>query len=80
MSEPTTYNWVPADLDRCEHGRHSIDSCFDCPSGRSTGNLFLLNPDTMRAMRRTHSGDVYVRIGTTVHGNPIWVCAMGAPR
>lgn len=33
------------DLDRCEHGRHSIDHCLMCPDGRSTGNL-LLKPVT----------------------------------
>jgi hypothetical protein len=27
-----------ADMDRCEHGRHSTDSCFDCPGGKSSGN------------------------------------------
>lgn len=29
------------DLDRCEHGRHAADSCFDCPGGRSAGNPHL---------------------------------------
>lgn len=29
------------DLDRCEHGRHSRDQCFGCPSGQSAGNPFL---------------------------------------
>lgn len=36
------------DLDRCEHGRHSIDACLDCqaagtatPDGRSHGNPHL---------------------------------------
>lgn len=43
-------------LDRCEHGRHSRDSCFDCPGGQSTGNLFL-SPGA--------------RIGTTYAGVPI---------
>jgi hypothetical protein len=28
------------DLDRCAHGRHSIDPCMACPGGQSTGNLF----------------------------------------
>lgn len=45
-----------AALDRCEHGRHRKDACFDCPDGQSTGNLFL------------PSGE---RIGTTLHGDPI---------
>jgi hypothetical protein len=26
------------DLDRCRHGRHEGDSCFDCPGGYSMGN------------------------------------------
>lgn len=34
------------DLDRCEHGRHSIDHCLMCPGGQSTGNL-LLKPGTV---------------------------------
>lgn len=48
------------DLDRCEHGRHSIDHCLMCPGGQSTGNL-CLTPGTL--------------IGHTVHGLPIVVPA-----
>ena len=29
-----------ADLDRCQHGRHSIDSCLSCPDGQSAGNPY----------------------------------------
>lgn len=29
------------DLDRCEHGRHAADKCFDCPGGQSAGNPHL---------------------------------------
>lgn len=33
---------IALDLDRCEHGRHSIDECFGCERGNgeraSTGN------------------------------------------
>ncbi len=78
--------WSPADLDRCEHGRHSIDSCFDCPHGRSTGNLYLQTPshyhedgrilpgDTNRKrVRMTEDGRIQIRIGTMVRGEPIWV-------
>jgi hypothetical protein len=38
-----SYTWetLISDLDRCEHGRHSTDSCFSCPDGKSTGNLEL---------------------------------------
>lgn len=32
---------ILADLDRCMHGRHRADSCFDCPDGRSAGNHHL---------------------------------------
>lgn len=32
---------ILGDLDRCPHGRHAADSCFDCPSGRSAGNVHL---------------------------------------
>jgi hypothetical protein len=81
-------DWRPEDLDRCEHGRHSIDDCFDCPGGRSTGNLFLQPetgcpcypetspPDRVRAV----DGRTEVRIGTTVRGEPIWVVAVDKPR
>lgn len=30
-----------ADLDRCVHGRHSVDPCLACPGGTSTGNPHL---------------------------------------
>lgn len=49
---------VLLDLDRCEHGRHSLDPCHSCPDGKSTGNK-LMPPG--RA------------IGHTVHGDRIWV-------
>lgn len=29
------------DLDRCEHGRHSVENCLGCDGGQSTGNLLL---------------------------------------
>lgn len=45
------------DLDRCEHGRHSVDRCLMCPEGQSTGNLNL------PAFGKP--------IGHTVHGHPI---------
>lgn len=61
--------WSPADLDRCEHGRHSTDSCFDCPGGVSSGNVFLSG----QAWTRVAEGVRQVRIGTMVHGEPIWV-------
>jgi hypothetical protein len=32
---------VLGDLDRCEHGRHSVDHCYGCPDGQSAGNPFL---------------------------------------
>lgn len=51
------------DLDRCEHGRHRIDSCLSCPTGESTGNLFV-PPGT--------------RIGTSLYGHPIVMPADGA--
>lgn len=51
MSEPKL-----DDLDRCEHGRKSIDNCFSCPGGWSTGNLFIANGQ---------------RIGTSLCGEPI---------
>jgi len=49
---------VLADLDRCEHGRHTADSCGDCPQGRSAGNPHL------------KAGQ---QIGYGVHGDPIYV-------
>lgn len=42
-------------LDRCPHGRHALDRCYDCPGGQSAGNPHL-RPGT---------------IGYTVHGHPI---------
>lgn len=71
-------NWNEYDLDRCEHGRHSVDPCSDCPDGKSSGNLFLMRPwevaiDDRR--RRHKSGEYEVRIGTRVHGEPIWTFA-----
>lgn len=72
--------WSPDDLDRCEHGRHSIDHCFDCPGQESTGNLFLLSPIDARHEVRVVEGRVEVRIGTMVHGEPIWVVVRDKPR
>lgn len=71
--------WTEADLDRCEHGRHSIDSCFDCPGGNSAGNLFLLEgrEPVVRTEANQHAR---VRIGTTHRGDPIWVSARREPR
>lgn len=48
---------ILADLDRCEHGRHSTDPCLSCPSGWSTGNMFMPRPGR--------------RIGTDLGGRPI---------
>lgn len=82
----TTVKWSPADLDRCEHGRHSIDHCFDCPGGVSSGNHFLLSgvPGVNGYPGREHvhgaGGVIQVRIGTMVHGEPIWVVAHGGTR
>jgi hypothetical protein len=72
--------WGPADLDRCEHGRHSIDHCFGCPGGQSTGNVFLLHVlEGKREVRRSH-GRVEIRIGTMYSGDPIWVVVRDRPR
>lgn len=35
-----------SDLDRCEHGRHEGDTCFDCTGDVSVGNT-LLPPGTV---------------------------------
>lgn len=53
-----TYQPILAALDRCEHGRHAADTCWSCPGGQSTGNLFLV---------------AGTRIGTTLYGQPIIV-------
>lgn len=65
--------WVASDLDRCEHGRHSVDPCADCPGGWSTGNLYMTMPagSSRRMLGATEDGTVMVRIGTTVHAEPI---------
>jgi hypothetical protein len=71
---PLAVHWSADDLDRCEHGRHSLDPCADCPDGRSTGNLFLLGLATGSYPERieTRTGSL-VRIGTTRYGSPIYV-------
>jgi hypothetical protein len=73
------FRWSPADLDRCEHGRHSIDSCFDCTKPT---NRFLMAPSTIPVDERVrhHDGVWEVRIGTMVHGEPIWVVTRDKPR
>lgn len=48
--------WDKEDLDRCEHGRHSIDRCNLCLGGISSGNRFLEDG---------------ARIGTNRMGEPI---------
>lgn len=72
--DATETRWDASDLDRCEHGRHSIDDCFDCPGGRSSGNLFLLG------LARGHHAELtaraiegLARIGTTLAATPIYV-------
>lgn len=74
--------WSPDDLDRCEHGRHSIDSCFDCPGGKSSGNLFLARVafPWQQPQYREVDGRIEVRIGTMVRGEPIWVVVRDKPR
>jgi hypothetical protein len=78
--QPDAVRWTAADLDRCTHGRHSIDSCFDCPEQRSTGNQFLLPGSDAGQRLRVQDGRVQVRIGTMVHGEPIWVVIQDRPR
>ena len=46
-----------ADLDRCVHGRHSIDDCLCCPGGMSWGNPY--------------AGAKSGRVGTDYSGHPI---------
>jgi hypothetical protein len=80
---PPAVRWSPADLDRCEHGRHSIDHCFDCPGGNK-GNPFLFTEipphNAFPENVRYENGRVEVRIGTMVHGEPIWVVVQDKPR
>jgi hypothetical protein len=54
--QPSHDSWTMSDLDRCEHGRHSIDPCLSCPGGWSTGNKHLTDGQ---------------RIGTNLYGEPI---------
>lgn len=60
MSEPSL-----SDLDRCEHGRHAVDSCLDCEGGYSNGNPFLMPGQ---------------RIGTDYAGRAIIAEAVDGPR
>ena len=78
----STVQWRPEDLDRCEHGRHSIDDCSGCPGGKSTGNLFLLRDplEVDRLTTRVEDGALMVRIGTTYAGVPIVVEAWRPPQ
>jgi hypothetical protein len=91
--QPDGVRWTIADLDRCEHGRHSIDQCFDCPNGRSSGNQYVLSPSSYheggritpgeldrKRVRQLSTGEIQVRIGTLVRGEPIWVTAYDRPR
>lgn len=71
MIEQREFRWTQEDLDRCEHGRHSIDSCFDCPGGQSLGNLYL-DPFAKPARRETRDMNE-IRIGTIYSGEPIFV-------
>lgn len=67
------------DLDRCLHGRHSNDDCIECPDGVSTGNLFLMGTDSVEVEFR--EGVPWLRIGTDLRGEGIWVCPdKSAPR
>lgn len=68
-TQPDGVRWTMADLDRCEHGRHSIDSCSGCPGEVSSGNVFLSG----QTWTRTVEGVRQVRIGTMIRGEPIWV-------
>jgi hypothetical protein len=69
-NEPSK-NWVIADLDRCEHGRHSIDTCFSCPGGWSSGNLYLSRIAVLED--HDYGPGERVRIGTTLGADPIYV-------
>jgi hypothetical protein len=71
VTEQRELHWTKEDLDRCEHGRHSIDNCYDCPGGQSSGNLYL-DPFAKPARRETRDMS-WIRIGTMVRGEPIFV-------
>lgn len=69
------FSRLAADLDRCEHGHHSNDTCGNCPGSVSTGNLILarLHPDVVTHGHADVPWDVLPRIGTDAHGEPIYV-------
>lgn len=71
--DATDGDWSVADLDRCEHGRHSLDACDGCPGGKSTGNLYLLNMGVapLAVSIDEANGVQTVRIGTTYDRRPI---------
>lgn len=82
-TQPDGVRWTVNDLDRCEHGRHSADHCFDCPGGHSRGNELLRDPASfghLELVRAHADGRVEVRIGTMVRGEPIWVVVRNNPR
>jgi hypothetical protein len=91
--QPNEPRWTFADLDRCEHGRHSIDPCYGCPNGFNTGNQYLMSPSryhegggiprgelNRKRVRQLSTGQIQVRIGTMVRGEPIWVTTYNEPR
>lgn len=68
---PESPHWTPFDLDRCEHGRHSIDPCADCPGGQSGGNRFLSTSHDHWVV--DDGGTAWRRIGTSYDRQPILV-------
>jgi hypothetical protein len=53
-----TLGKILSDLDRCIHGRHRKDSCFDCPDGYSAGNPQL--PPSGAVVGYDRAGGAYV--------------------
>lgn len=41
MGRLAAWKSIVHNLNRCEHGRHQGDACFDCPEGISHGNPIL---------------------------------------
>lgn len=86
MTAPATYDErcrrlaaIVADLDRCEHGRHEGDNCYEC-GGPSKGNPLLAGASNV--LRFGDDGEasssfqtVARQVGFDISGRPIVVPA-----
>jgi hypothetical protein len=65
-------------LDRCEHGRHIADSCFNCPGGRSGGNPHLRMGQLIGYT--VHGAEVRIPHWENKNNPDAWVVPIDMPR